>query len=238
MESGSPAFAQRLFAGIAPQYERMGAVLSLGQEAHWRAFLVSRLPVGRTQRVLDVASGTGLVAREIVRSTGATVVSLDQSPEMLAAGAVANREAGLDRRIEQVAATADALPFPDTSFDAVTFTYLLRYVPDPDATLRELSRVLRPGGVLASLEFYVPQGPVLRLGWRVFTRIGLPWLGATASREWRDTGHFLGPNIEQFHRRYPLRRQAKAWVGAGITDLQARTFTFGTAAVTWGSKAR
>ncbi|MDH3725125.1 MAG: class I SAM-dependent methyltransferase [Thermoleophilia bacterium] len=238
MESASPAFAQRLFARIAPEYEQMGALFSLGQEARWRRFLVSRVSVGRRARVLDVASGTGLVARELVRATGASVVSLDHSAEMLAAGARANRAAKMEGAIEQVLASADALPFPDASFDAVTFTYLLRYVPDPSATLRELSRVLRPGGTLASLEFYVPQDPVMRCGWRAFTRIGLPMLGATASPQWRDTGRFLGPNIEEFHRRHPLRRQAEAWMAAGLVGLGARTFTFGAAAVTWGTRQR
>jgi demethylmenaquinone methyltransferase/2-methoxy-6-polyprenyl-1,4-benzoquinol methylase len=216
----------------------MGALLSLGQESRWRRFLVSRITVGSGGRVLDVASGTGLVARELVRTTGATVVSLDQSSEMLAAGARVNRAAGMENAIEQVLASADALPFPDASFDAITFTYLLRYVPDPTATLEELSRVLRSGGTLAALEFYVPQDPLLRLGWRAFTRVGLPLLGATASPQWRDTGRFLGPNIEEFHRRFPLRRQAEAWSAAGLVSLGARTFTLGAAAVTWGTRQR
>jgi demethylmenaquinone methyltransferase/2-methoxy-6-polyprenyl-1,4-benzoquinol methylase len=238
VESASPEFARRLFAGIAPEYERMGAILSLGQEARWRRFLVSRVAAGPGDRLLDVASGTGLVARELARTTGAGVVQLDQSPEMLAVGAVANRAAGLETAVEQVLGSADDLPFADESFDAVTFTYLLRYVPHPAATLAELARVLRPGGTMASLEFYVPQNPVARLGWRAFTRIGLPALGATASPAWRDTGRFLGPNIEQFHRRLPLRAQARAWAAAGLVDLGARTFTFGAAAVTWGTKRR
>jgi demethylmenaquinone methyltransferase/2-methoxy-6-polyprenyl-1,4-benzoquinol methylase len=236
VEAASPAFAQRLFAGIAPEYERMGALLSLGQEDRWRRYLVSRVPVGPNDSVLDVASGTGLVARELVRTTGARVISLDQSADMLAAGAVANRSAGMDGLIEQIVASADALPFPDASFDAVTFTYLLRYVPNPQTTLIELSRVLRPGGTLASLEFYVPQDPVAHLGWRAFTRFGLPLIGAMASPEWRDTGRFLGPNIEAFHRRFPLRRQARAWRAAGLSDLGAQTFTLGAAVVTWGKK--
>ena len=215
----------------------MGALLSLGQEQRWRRFLVSRINVGSGGRILDVASGTGLVARELVSRIGARVVTLDQSPEMLAMAAHHNARHGMAGDIEQVNGRAEELPFEDNSFDALTFTYLLRYVEDPGVVLRELSRVVRPGGSIASLEFFVPQDPLCRLGWRAFTRVGLPLLGATASPEWRDTGRFLGPNIESFYRRYPLRHQAVLWREAGIAQLGARIFTAGAAVVTWGTKA-
>ena len=99
--------------------------------------------------MLDVATGTGLVARELVRRFGCSVVGIDQSPEMLAVA----RERTRGLPIELVEGRAEALPFADGEFAALTFTYLLRYVDDPAATVRELARVVRPGGTIAMLEF-------------------------------------------------------------------------------------
>src|SRR6266478_5033398 len=140
--------AQHLFAPLGSTYERCGAVLSLGQDPRWRRFLVSRIEAGPEDRVLDVATGTGLVARELVARHGCRVVGVDQSAGMLAE---ARRRA--NGRIELVEASAEQLPFADGAFDALTFTYLLRYVDDPAATLRELSRTVRSGGMIAGLEF-------------------------------------------------------------------------------------
>ena len=140
-------FARRLFAGIAPQYERMGALLSFGQDARWRRFLVSRTNAVPGARVLDVAAGTQLVSRALAAGRNVRVVALDQSEPMLRAGREPNRLAGLDDRIRPVLGQAERLPFGDDAFDAVSFTYLLRYVDDPGGTVRELARVLRAGRV-------------------------------------------------------------------------------------------
>src|SRR5919197_598524 len=153
--------ALRLFAPLGPTYDRMGALLSLGQDPLWRRFLVSRLPPGG--HVLDVATGTGLDAAQLLRR-GYQVTALDQSPEML--GVARER---LDGRVELVEGSAESLPFPDAAFDHLTFTYLLRYVDDPQATLAELARVVRPDGTLASLEFGLPSGPA-RPGWEAYVR--------------------------------------------------------------------
>src|SRR5438876_4857411 len=132
---GEAVSARTLFAPLGPTYDRYAALLSFGQDPRWRRFLVSRIDAGEGDTVLDVATGTGAVARELIRQKGCAVVGVDQSPEMLAEA----RRRSPDVRF--VEASADALPFPDKSFDALTFTYLLRYVPDPAATLRELVRV-------------------------------------------------------------------------------------------------
>jgi demethylmenaquinone methyltransferase/2-methoxy-6-polyprenyl-1,4-benzoquinol methylase len=158
--------ARTLFAPLGPTYDRYAAALSFGQDPRWRRFLVSRIDAGSGDTVLDVATGTGAVARELLRQKGCTVVGLDQSPEMLAE---ARRR--LPDDVELVEGTADELPFPDASFDALTFTYLLRYVSDPAATLRELARVVRPGGTIAGLEFAVPHG-VWRPWWELYVRVG------------------------------------------------------------------
>jgi demethylmenaquinone methyltransferase/2-methoxy-6-polyprenyl-1,4-benzoquinol methylase len=155
---------------------------------------------------------------------------------MLSVGATQNASAGLDARIHPVLGRAESLPFPDATFDAVTFTYLLRYVDDPPATVRELARVLRPGGTLASLEFHVPDGPVLRLGWRWYTRFVLPAIGATVSPAWRETGAFLGPSIERFVERAPLPEQARWWQEAGVRNVRSRVMSLGAGVVWSGVK--
>jgi demethylmenaquinone methyltransferase/2-methoxy-6-polyprenyl-1,4-benzoquinol methylase len=223
--------AKSLFAPLAPDYERYARVLSLGQDARWRRFLVTQTEAGPGDRVLDVATGTGLVARALVRAHGCRVVGVDQSPEMLAE---ARRRANGD--FELVEASADALPFADGEFDALTFTYLLRYVDDPAATLRELARVVRPGGTIAGLEFGVPR-PLWRPFWELYVRAGLPAAGAVIGHGWREAGSFLGPSIRDFYARWPLSRQLDAWCAAGIEKVDAYRLSLGGGVVTWGRKA-
>jgi demethylmenaquinone methyltransferase / 2-methoxy-6-polyprenyl-1,4-benzoquinol methylase len=219
--------ARSLFAGIAPQYERMGSVMSLGQEERVRRFMVSKVNAIPGSFVLDVASGTGLVARELAARKNVRVVALDQSPEMLRSGRAVDREARLDDRIFPTLGQAERLPFPDGTFDSVTFTYLLRYVDDPAATLRELARVLRQGGSLACLEFARPDSEWLRAGWWAYTRAVLPMVGALASPAWAGTGRFLGPSISRFYDQHPLAAQVRWWQDAGIGDVRSRPFVGG-----------
>lgn len=214
----------------------MGAVLSFGQDSRWRQFLVTRVNAVPGSTVLDVASGTGLVARQLVARRNVDVVALDQSPAMLRSGLPVHRAAGMGDRIRPVLGRAEGLPFVDASFDSVTFTYLLRYVEDPAATIAELARVLRPGGTLAGLEFFVPDQPAVHAAWRAYTRGVLPAVGWVVSPAWRHTGEFLGPSVEAFYRRFPLAAQVRMWQEAGIGHVRTRVMTMGGAVVTWGVK--
>jgi demethylmenaquinone methyltransferase/2-methoxy-6-polyprenyl-1,4-benzoquinol methylase len=223
--------ARTLFAPLGPTYDRYAAALSLGQDPRWRRFLVARIDAGSADTVLDVATGTGAVASELLRQKGCTVVGLDQSPEMLAE---ARRR--LPDHVELVEGTADRLPFPDSSFDALTFTYLLRYVPDPAATLRELARVVRPGGSIAGLEFAVPHG-VWRPAWELYVRIGLPLAGRVISPGWAEVGDFLGPSIRNFYARWPEQQQLELWQAAGIAGASSKRLSLGGGIVTWGRRA-
>jgi demethylmenaquinone methyltransferase/2-methoxy-6-polyprenyl-1,4-benzoquinol methylase len=223
--------ARELFAPLGPTYDRYAALLSLGQDPRWRRFLVSRVAVGPGDRVLDVATGTGAVALELLRRTGCTVVGIDQSPEMLAEG---RRRVG--DAVELVEGRAEALPFEAESFDALTFTYLLRYVDDPAATLRELARVVRRGGTIASLEFAVPRG-VWRPWWELYVRVGLPVASRVLSPGWHDVGRFLGASIRGFYARYPLERVLDLWREAGIDVAGCRRLSLGGGVVIWGTRA-
>jgi demethylmenaquinone methyltransferase/2-methoxy-6-polyprenyl-1,4-benzoquinol methylase len=222
--------ARTLFAPLGPTYDRYAALLSFGQDPRWRRFLVSRIAAGPGDTVLDVATGTGAVALELVRQKGCHVVGVDQSAEMLAE---ARRR--VDGRVRLVEARAEALPFEDGAFDALTFTYLLRYVDDPPATLRELARVVKPGGTIAGLEFGVPRG-LPRALWELWVRAGLPAAGAAIGGGWREVGSFLGPSIRGFYERWPLPRLLDAWRGAGIDGVRARRLSLGGGIVTWGRK--
>ena len=229
------AQARRLFAPLGETYDRYSRLLSLGQDPRWRRFLVSRLHLRAQDRVLDVATGTGAVAIELARRTGCRVVGLDQSPEMLAEGRERVAAAGLADRIELVDGRAEALPFSDASFTGVTFTYLLRYVDDPGATLRELARVVCHGGTVASLEFGIPSGP-WRAAWELYVRAGLPIVGRVISPGWHEVGRFLGPSIRGFYQRLPLDRQLEMWREAGIEDVRVRRLSLGGGVVMWGRR--
>ncbi len=224
-----------LFSGLPGRYDRMGAIMSFGQDPRWRRALVDAIAAAPGQRVLDVATGTGLVAFTLAQSSGCEVVGLDQSEPMLteARRRLALRP-GLEHRVRFMSGEAERLPFADGEFDALTFTYLLRYVDDPAATMRELARVLRPGGRIGMVEFGVPDNRLLRALWRAHTRLGLPAIGRLVSSSWYDVGRFLGPNIEQFHRAEP--DLAAVWHSAGIDAVHVRRMSFGAGIVMAGSR--
>src|SRR3954467_7509514 len=200
--------------------------------------MIAAIGAGREDRVLDVATGTGLVARGLVERYGCAVVGLDQSRDMLAGARRALAAAPqLAASIDLVQGEAERLPFDDGEFDHLTFTYLLRYVDDPGATLAELARVVKPGGVIASLEFMLPPNRLARPLWWVYTRGFMPVLGRLISRDWYEVGRFLGPSISDLYTRLPLDRQRELWRAAGIEGVEARVMSLGGGVVVWGTRA-
>jgi demethylmenaquinone methyltransferase / 2-methoxy-6-polyprenyl-1,4-benzoquinol methylase len=221
-----------LFAPLGPTYDRYARLLSFGQDGRWRSFLVGCTAAGPGDTVLDVATGTGTVAIELVRRKGCRVVGLDQSLEMLA---VARERVPYD--VELVHGDADHLPFEDGSFDGLTFTYLLRYVDDPAATLAELARVVRPRGTIAGLEFGLPESPLVRAAWEAYVGVGLPTAGRLISPGWAEVSGFLGKSVREFWGTWPLERLLGAFRDAGIEDVRSRSLTFGGGVVIWGRRA-
>jgi demethylmenaquinone methyltransferase / 2-methoxy-6-polyprenyl-1,4-benzoquinol methylase len=231
------AFAIELFSGLPQRYDALAEVLSFGQNARWRHELVSHLSVHHPRSILDVATGTAGVAISLAAATDARITGVDISEAMLQRGRQRVERSRLAGRISLEQARAEALPFPPESFDAVSFTYLLRYVTDPAATLAELARVLRPRGHMASLDFYVPPNVGWRASWRAYTRTLLPAAGLVlGGRSWWEVGRFLGPNIEGFYGRWPLDRIAESWKAAGMVDVEWRVMSVGGGLVMWGTK--
>ena len=227
-------FAQQLFQPLPRRYDALEAVLSLAQNGRWRREMLRHVAASRPAHVLDVATGTAGVAIALTRCTNAHVAGLDITPAMLQTARERIERAGVADAVQVVAGRAEELPFPDGEFDALTFTYLLRYVADPAATLRELARVLRPGAPVASLEFAVPDNSFWRAWWRVYTRAVLPLTGLlTGGRPWARVGRFLGPNIEAHYRRYPVDWTIRAFQDAGFVDVGVRRMSLGGGIVMW-----
>jgi len=231
------SFAIGLFKGLPERYDLLAEVLSFGQNGRWRRELVEHIAPTNPDTVLDVATGTGGVAIALAAETEARITGVDISDSMLERGRERVIKADLDGRITLTPARAEALPFAPESFDAVSFTYLLRYVEDPAATMAELARVIRPGGQMASLDFYVPPNIAWRGAWRAYTRFLLPLAGVLlGGRAWWDVGRFLGPNIEGHYARWPLARIVDAWEAAGMADVGHCEMSLGGGLVMWGTK--
>jgi demethylmenaquinone methyltransferase / 2-methoxy-6-polyprenyl-1,4-benzoquinol methylase len=253
---------QRIFSPIARDYDRPALILSLFQYRRWHQFLLSRVLTSvrpeeskdepstpakaeeskperahrPTARVLDMATGTGAIAFEILARTDAQVIGADVTRPMLLT-ARARAHGRFDGRLNLIECTAEAPPFAAASFDAVTFAYLLRYVADVPGTLHALARLLRPGGTMAALDFAVPPG-VWHPLWRFYTAAILPAGGRLFSRDWREVGAFLGPSIRDFDRRWPEERVLNAWREAGFTGVRSQRLSLGGAIVIWGAKGK
>jgi demethylmenaquinone methyltransferase/2-methoxy-6-polyprenyl-1,4-benzoquinol methylase len=218
--------ARRLFAPLAGDYGTWSRILSFGQDPRWRRMMLKKLGLHHGARVLDVAAGTGEVTR-LLQQMGITVFSLDLSPDMLAEakakGAVA------------VLARAEELPFSDRTFDALTFTYLLRYVENPNACLQELARVLKPGGRAGMVEFGRPR-KAWGLLWFFYTRTCLPLAGKLIDRGWQRVGSFLGPSIDEFWQRYDAGSLMKIWEQAGFGEVEMKSMSLGGGFLITGRK--
>jgi demethylmenaquinone methyltransferase/2-methoxy-6-polyprenyl-1,4-benzoquinol methylase len=226
---------RRIFSPIARDYDRPAMVLSLFQYRRWHRFLLSRLDLAAGSRALDMATGTGALAFDLLDRTDAEVVAADITRPMLMQ-AQARAAGRFDGRLSLIECMAESPPFSDEWFDAVTFAYLLRYVADVPKTLSALARLLRPGGTMASLDFTVPRGIWYPL-WRLYTGALLPGGGRLFSRHWGEVGSFLGPSVRDFHRRWPEGRLLEAWREASFADVRSRRLSLGGAIVTWGTKS-
>jgi demethylmenaquinone methyltransferase/2-methoxy-6-polyprenyl-1,4-benzoquinol methylase len=145
--------------------------------------------------------------------------------------------AAQSNRIRLVEASAERLPFDDASFDGLTAAYLLRYLGDLPAGLRELARVLRPGATISLLDFGVPPGPASRALWNLYVGVGLPTVGRLISPGWHEVGRFLGGSIRDFDGRWPVPRLVGTLSEAGFDGVHAKRLSLGGCTVLWGRRA-
>jgi demethylmenaquinone methyltransferase/2-methoxy-6-polyprenyl-1,4-benzoquinol methylase len=230
--------AREVFTGLPPRYDRLAWLLSFGQDRRWRRSVVDKIATGRPRHVLDVATGPAGVALAVARRTDATVVGVDLNEPMLRRGLRNVQAADGPGDVMLVAGRAEQLPFRDECFDAICFSYLLRYVDDPAAAIVEMTRCLRPGGTMASLEFFVPPAAAWRAAWRVYVSAVLPLAGWMAGGSpWWRVGRFLSRSIPAHYRRYPLDWHVRAWEQAGFRDVGWQLMSLGGGLVMWGTKA-
>lgn len=226
---------RRVFASIADRYDLMNTVLSFGQHKFWRRYVMRQLRLRPGMRAIDVAAGTGDWTFALARAVGPQghVVGLDFSPEMLRVAEMKlRRHPEYAQVIEWVQGDAMALPFPDDSFDVATIGFALRNVPDVPTVLREMTRVVRPGGWVVSLELSKPEWPVWRsLYYLYFYRI-VPLLGGLLAGD-RESYAWLPESLTDFPDRRGLERLFEQ---AGLADVRSRALAGGIAAVHMGRK--
>ncbi len=211
----SPAAKSRyvrgLFATIADRYDLITALLSYGQDARWKAMLVSIADVRKGERALDLAAGTGDIAYAVA-ARGAKTVAVDITHRMLQLAARKSAESAAACPVDFVTADMTSLPLSPASFDLVTTGYGLRNVPDLGAAIDEIARVLRPGGRLLSLDFNRPEQPIVRAVYLAYLTMVGSLLGWLLHRD-PDTYRYIPESIK----RYPGAR--------GVADhLAARGF--------------
>jgi demethylmenaquinone methyltransferase/2-methoxy-6-polyprenyl-1,4-benzoquinol methylase len=190
-------YVQTLFDSIAPRYDLLNRVLSLGIDQRWRRRALRFLNQARPRTLLDVATGTADVAIEAVRLLDTSVVGVDISPEMLAQGRMKVDRIGFSHRITLQQASAEELPFADASFDALTIAFGVRNFADLYRGLSEMVRVLKPGSLAVILEFSHPRGRVWGSLYRMYSRYILPPVGGLISRN-RDAYEYLPRTVREF----------------------------------------
>ena len=228
----SPDGSGQMFDGIAERYDLLNRINSLGMDRGWRRAAIDALALSPGDRVLDLATGTADVALAVAaREAQATVVGLDPSRRMLDIGRRKVTEAELDGRVELVVGDAQALPFEGASFDGITMSFGIRNVPDRSRALREMARVLKPGGRVAILELSEPRNGLLAFFARLHVRYFVPLTGALLSG--KGEYGYLRSSIEAFPR--PEAFEA-LMAEAGLSSVHHRSFSFGACVLYVGTK--
>lgn len=226
-------YVQDMFGRIAKRYNLMNRLMSLGQDQFWRRFVIRQAQIPNHGAVLDLATGTGDIAFEVLRTIpSAVVVGADFSLPMMYVG----KRTLIGQHVRWCGADALSLPFPNARFDAVTSGYLLRNVPDIRQALDEQMRVLKPGGRMVTLDTSPPPHNLLRPFILFYLRYGIPLLGRLiAGRQGADAYRYLPESTQAFKNPHEL---AKLMEDAGFVNVQYKTFMLGTMAVHWGDKPK
>jgi demethylmenaquinone methyltransferase/2-methoxy-6-polyprenyl-1,4-benzoquinol methylase len=223
-----------MFDRIAPTYDLLNHLLSVGRDYSWRRRVTEQLRGRKVPRLVDLATGTGDLLISLLRGcpTLEKATGLDISERMLALCREKLRTRGLAERVELVCADASATPFSAGTFDAATMAFGIRNTPSAVATLAEIHRILKPGGAALILEFSLPANRALRWCYLKYLRSVVPWIGAVISGD-RHAYRYLDESIEAFYRPEAfatLMRQA------GFHAVSAIPLTWGVASIYKGTK--
>ncbi|HBH25879.1 MAG TPA: bifunctional demethylmenaquinone methyltransferase/2-methoxy-6-polyprenyl-1,4-benzoquinol methylase UbiE [Rhodospirillaceae bacterium] len=227
-----PGLVDRVFTSVASKYDLMNDLMSMGIHRLWKNRFVRRIAPTPGKAYLDVAGGTGDIARRLARRGAGSVTVCDPSAEMVACGAARAVDAGLPR-ITWALGRAEALPFPDATFDVLTIAFGLRNVTRIDDALAEFARVLRPGGRAWVLEFTPVERPVLKQAYDAYAFDVLPRLGALVARD-SESYQYLAESIRAFPSRAALAARMEA---AGFSGVAHEAWSAGIVAVHTGLKA-
>ncbi len=223
-----------MFDRIAKRYDLLNRILSFRRDVAWRRFLYERLPEGSGLEVLDLATGTGdvLLGLAAAGEKVATGVGLDKSSKMLAYGARKVEERGLSGKLKLMRGDASDLGIRGNCFDAATMAFGIRNVPDVGRTLREIGRILKPGGRVLILEFSLPGNRIIRGLYLFYFRHILTRIGAIVSGD-QDAYRYLNRTVEEFPRGEAFCSLMR---DAGFKSVKAHPLTFGVATLYQGDK--
>lgn len=220
---------QKMFDNIAGKYDLMNRVMTMGQDQKWRRFVVGKTQVKKGDRALDLATGTGDIALMLSEVCGDDrVVGGDFSLGMLKEA----KKRFENKKISWQACDANNLPFEDKSFDAVTFGYLLRNVDDSLKVLKEVYRVLKPGGRVVCLDTTPPAKNIYYPFVKMYFSMGIPVLGKIIARDESAYAYLTGSTMD-FHDADTL---ADIFKEAGFNQVDYKKFMLGTIGVHWGVK--
>lgn len=221
-----------VFHSVAAKYDLMNDLMSFGIHRLWKRFTIDCSGVRKGQKVLDLAGGTGDLTAKFSRIVGETgqVVLADINDSMLKVGRDKLRNLGVANNVSYVQANAEALPFPDNHFDVITIGFGLRNVTDKDAALREIARVLRPGGQARVLEFSEVQAAWFKPLYDFHSFKVLPKLGSLFAGD-ADSYQYLAESI----RKHPPQGELKAMMeAAGLSRCSYRNLSAGIVAIHTG----
>lgn len=223
-----------VFQSVAPKYDLMNDLMSLGMHRLWKQFTIQQASVRPGQRILDVAAGTGDLTKAFARLTGPTgqVVMTDINPAMLDTGRNRLINEGILGNVECVLANAECLPFADNDFDCITIAFGLRNVTDKEAALRSMYRVLKPGGKLLVLEFSHPTSPLLEKIYDAYSFHVIPALGKLIAND-RDSYQYLVESIRMHPNQDTLKHMMQT---AGFEDVNYYNLNGGIVALHKGFK--
>ncbi|GLR62952.1 bifunctional demethylmenaquinone methyltransferase/2-methoxy-6-polyprenyl-1,4-benzoquinol methylase UbiE [Marinospirillum insulare] len=223
-----------VFDSVASKYDLMNDMMSMGVHRLWKKFTIELSGVRKGNKVLDIAGGTGDLTMQFSRLVGdeGEVILADINDSMLKVGRDRLLDRGYGGNIRFVQANAEALPFPDNHFDVITIAFGLRNVTDKDKALKDMARILKPGGRLLVLEFSKPTNPLMSKAYDLYSFTALPLMGKILAGD-SDSYRYLAESI----RMHPDQETLKDMMqNVGLSDVEYHNMTSGVVALHRGFK--